>query len=301
MRQLALTLRFMFFLSFILFTQHPLFSDEIGVACMFRNFGPYVNEWMEYHIMIGVDHFWLYDDLSQDQSKELLKPYVERGIVELLPWNDGNSDWVPRQIGAYQDALRKANGRVAWLAMIDSDEFLFPTKDASLKECMKNHFSSFSGVYANWRNFGTSHKTIPEGKPLLNTLLYCSQKYHPRNGCGKSIVRPNCVDINSMLSPHFCPLSPQGRWSNGEGKPTLQYDKTDLKTDGQNHEGFLRINHYAFRDEKYFRNYRLPRDSNPTLILEQYEQFNKVENKEILRFIQKNYPKQYKAFWKHES
>ena len=287
---------------FLFFSQNSLSAlDNVGIACMFRNFAPYVKEWMEYHIMIGVDHFWLYDDASTDNSKELLQPYVDKGIVELLSWNDHNADWIPRQIRAYQDALKKANGCVTWLAMIDSDEFLFPTKDKSLPECLKKHFDQATGIYANWRNFGTSHIFLKPEEPMLSKLISCSLKFHPRNSVGKSLVRPERVIINTMWSPHFCPLSPGYTWCNGEGGHTVQQVGSELKTDGQNHEGFIRINHYAFRDEKYFREYRLPRDGNPKLILEQYEQYNLLKNKDILEWIKKNYPKQYETIWANPS
>ena len=275
-----------------------LFSYEVGIACMFRNFGPYVKEWIEYHHMIGVDHFWLYNDASTDNSVEMLKPYIDQGLVELLYWNDGKKAWVPRQIKAYQDALTKAKGSVTWLAMIDSDEFLFPTHNTSLPECLNSHFSKSAGVYANWRNFGTSKIYLSSNEPMLSRLVHCSMKSHSRNAVGKSIIRPELCDVSRMWSPHFCPLLPGYTWTNGEGNQTLVIDGDDLKTDGQHHEGFLRINHYAFRDEKYFQEYRLPRDPNPTMILEQYRSFNLSKNRDIIDFIKKNYPIEYKNYWR---
>ena len=46
----------------------------------------YLREWIEFHLMVGVDRFVLYDNGSEDNSREILDPYVAGGIVTLLPW-----------------------------------------------------------------------------------------------------------------------------------------------------------------------------------------------------------------------
>ena len=63
-----------------------LFSYELVVASMFYNEAPYLREWVEYHRMAGVDHFWLYNDNSTDNWEEVLLPYMEEGLVEVFNW-----------------------------------------------------------------------------------------------------------------------------------------------------------------------------------------------------------------------
>ena len=63
-----------------------LFSYELVVASMFYNEAPYLREWVEYHRMAGVDHFWLYNDNSTDNWKEVLLPFMEEGLVEVFNW-----------------------------------------------------------------------------------------------------------------------------------------------------------------------------------------------------------------------
>ena len=38
-------------------------------------------EWIEFHRLVGVERFFLYDNGSTDDHREVLAPYVEEGIV----------------------------------------------------------------------------------------------------------------------------------------------------------------------------------------------------------------------------
>jgi hypothetical protein len=50
------------------------------LACL-RNEGPYLTEWIEYHLLVGVDHFWLMDNNSTDHPEVILSSYIALGIV----------------------------------------------------------------------------------------------------------------------------------------------------------------------------------------------------------------------------
>jgi hypothetical protein len=43
-------------------------------------------QWIEYHKMVGVNHFYIYDDESLDNSEEILAPYICDGTVSLITW-----------------------------------------------------------------------------------------------------------------------------------------------------------------------------------------------------------------------
>src|SRR4051812_43400023 len=57
------------------------------VACaIFQNETFFLREWIEYHRIVGVEHFYLYNNLSTDNYLEILQPYIAEGIVELFDW-----------------------------------------------------------------------------------------------------------------------------------------------------------------------------------------------------------------------
>ena len=91
----------------------------LSVCAIFKNEGPILKEWIEYHLLVGVDHFFLYNNFSDDNYREILAPYIERGIVDLIDWP------VPQgQFPAYEDCWQKFRETTRWIALIDLNEFL---------------------------------------------------------------------------------------------------------------------------------------------------------------------------------
>ena len=54
----------------------------LAVCAIAKNEGPYFQEWIEWHRKQGVEKFYIYDNESTDCTKEVLKPYIESGLVE---------------------------------------------------------------------------------------------------------------------------------------------------------------------------------------------------------------------------
>src|SRR2546425_7193021 len=99
---------------------------ELAIASQFRDEAPYLKEWVEYHHMVGVDHFWLYNNSSKDNWEEALQPYVDSGLVEVFYWPSETCNYQEFHTEANKDALRRAKGNTKWVALIDIDEFLVP-------------------------------------------------------------------------------------------------------------------------------------------------------------------------------
>lgn len=287
--------------AFVGFFQFSLQAYELTVASFFRDTAPYLKEWIEYHRLVGVEHFWLYNDASKDNWEEVLKPYIDEGLVEVFYWTDDKQDWVPRQMAAFKDGVRRALGTSKWIALIDQDEFLLPMKDKTVVECLEKHFSDASAVYVNWRCFGTSGVYLKPGESLLSHLFFCSMRSHPINSVGKTIVKPESIIIDNMIYPHHFPLVPGSKFVNGDGGDTLKSERGDWHTDGMIHDKYIRMNHYVFRDETYFQKGKIfHKSSERKLVLEHYKEFGYSKDYKILNFIQKNYPEKYEKIWRTE-
>jgi hypothetical protein len=50
------------------------------------NLSPYLVEWIEYYLMMGVEHFYLYDYHTTDDSFNLTRRYVEEGRLTWISW-----------------------------------------------------------------------------------------------------------------------------------------------------------------------------------------------------------------------
>lgn len=50
-----------------------------------KNEKPYLKEWLEYHLLQGVEHFYLCDNGSTDGTDAYLEPYVAKGVITYIP------------------------------------------------------------------------------------------------------------------------------------------------------------------------------------------------------------------------
>jgi hypothetical protein len=288
---------FILLCSFFVHFFSSLNAYELTIATMFRNAAPFLKEWVEYHHMVGVDHFWLYNDESTDNWEEILKPYIDQGLVEVFHWPAPKPNWGPGQHKAFEDGIKRAREtKTTWIALIDIDEFILPMQERTIKECLKKHFSKATAVYANWRNFGTGGVYLSEGDSMLFRLTACSLREHPANWNGKSIVRPTCVSDHVGYVHHYH-LTNGGKYFNGDGQEMNMVDGK-VKPDANHHDTYIRINHYPLGDENYFQNVRLPRDNWKKSTMERYEAFSLDNDDKIIEFIRTKHPKTYRKIWK---
>src|SRR5690348_1564112 len=110
---------------------------NLVVVAIFKDEERYLEEWLAFCLCEGVEHVLLYDHCSTDDSRKLLEPWIEAGIVELiewdLPWKNG------AQAKAYADALVRLRGRTRWAAFIDIDEYLFSPTGRPLPDILQEY------------------------------------------------------------------------------------------------------------------------------------------------------------------
>jgi hypothetical protein len=229
--------------------QNYLHKHHLSACMIFNNEAPYLKEWLEYHLLLGVQHFYLYNNQSTDNYREVLQPYLDKNIVELVNWNHTShnlKEWDKSQVAAYNHCLRRARGQTKWLAIIDSDEFIVPVTTDNLSAFLKPYETKekVGGILVNWVVYGTSHVAkIPENCLLIEKLVMSSIT---GSNHAKTICMVDCV--SHVMSPHYMlyksgwrHCTPSGHFGTG-----IEIDK-------------IRINHYWARDEWYLENVKIPR------------------------------------------
>ncbi|MBV6642945.1 MAG: glycosyltransferase family 92 protein [Cyclobacteriaceae bacterium] len=107
-------------------------------ATNFKSENPYLKEWLDYHILVGVDHFYLYDQDGGNEAKEILRPYEEKGFVTRHPWTQYDGTKYDRPTKFYQrnknhlaftHCAATYRKDFQWVMKIDVDEFLYPLND----------------------------------------------------------------------------------------------------------------------------------------------------------------------------
>jgi len=191
-----------------LFCSRPSYKYNMAICAMFKNEAPWLKEWIVFHHeILGFEYFYLYNNDSSDNYKEVLAPFIDRGIVELIEWDSsddthrvGDEDgglWCPFQRGAYNDCLKqRALGKAKWVAAIDVDEFITPVNGSrSLKTLLRVSEKQKKGsIKFTWRIFGTSDVwDLAEGELLTEKLNRRAPDDFSENRGFKHMYRPEAV------------------------------------------------------------------------------------------------------------
>lgn len=123
---------------------------HLSICGIFKNEAPYLKEFIEYYRIVGIDHFYMYNNNSDDNYLEVLDSYVMDGIVTLIEW-----PVVPGQQAAYQHFYDNYRDETNWVAFLDFDEFICPLQKTSIKEWLSK-FQRYPLIMIYWKMFGTN-------------------------------------------------------------------------------------------------------------------------------------------------
>ena len=115
------------------------FLHELSIVAVIKNEAHYLEEWLNYHLAAGVDHFYIYDNESTDNTAEILEPYIDAQLVDYFS--------VPgklMKIPVYNDAVRQFKFATKYMAFIDCNEFIFPKTGQSIVEFVDEILSKAS-------------------------------------------------------------------------------------------------------------------------------------------------------------
>ncbi len=210
----------------------------LAVCAIAKNEGPYFEEWIEWHLSQGVEKFYVYDNESTDCTREILEPYINRGIVEYVYFPGKR-----RQLAAYDDCLERHRLDVRWLAFIDLDEFIVPMKDNTVKAFL-SHFEDASAVEINWLIYGSGGAKHRQPGTMMERFRHHSLPNHYLNRHVKSIVNPRRVF--TMIGCHEVARI-SGRTVDSHGETVTKHFH-----DREPQQDVVRINHYAVRSYEEF-------------------------------------------------
>ncbi len=134
---------------------------NVSICAIFKNEARYLEEWLSFHRIVGVEHFFLYNNNSDDDYERVLRKYIDANIVTLHNWDKNQ-----RQMEAYLDCINNHRNDTKWIGFIDIDEFVVPRKGRSINNILEQ-FENRGAVKLYWRLFGTSGKVSRDTTGLV--------------------------------------------------------------------------------------------------------------------------------------
>ena len=238
-----------------------LFLYDLAVVAIFKDEARYLKEWLDYHLLAGVEHFYLYNNDSSDDYAEVLAPYVEANLVTLTDWS-GKLQMYP----AYDDAIENYRFDCRHMAFLDLDEFLFPRTGQSAADVVEEIFSRDPNIAAlgvNWQIFGSNGQNKADySRGVLERFTrraprdwidISAEKEMNGNVTIKSIVNPRRVDC--WWSPHYASYFRDFYSVTSNGDKTLNVSGYPIAADK------IVVNHYFTRSREEYERKKLPKGS----------------------------------------
>ncbi len=229
-----------------------LFLHDLAVVAILKNEAPYLREWLDYHLVAGIDHFYLYDNDSSDNYNEIIAPYVAAGLVTSKKISGGSA-----QFAAYADAVLNFRFQSRRMAFIDLDEFIYPKSNRSVAEVVEEILSrtEAAGLAINWQLFGSSGESkadysrgvlerFTRRAPIDWVVPIPNRDIPGGNAQVKTIADPRRVAF--FTSAHF-PIYFEGNFSvNERGAVVPNYCNEPVTAEK------IAINHYNVKSREEF-------------------------------------------------
>jgi hypothetical protein len=160
---------------------------DLAVTTLVLNQARYLREWIEFHRLMGVQLFVIFDHGSTDGTQRLLREYIACGTVVLIDAprsfagicgrdapRPAQHFQAPCQTHVFNVALGLLRGRTAWMGNFDVDEFLWTPEGAPLP-----NLTAFLRQHAAYQHvdlvgvvYGTGNLTHPPTRPVIQALTH---------------------------------------------------------------------------------------------------------------------------------
>lgn len=146
---------------------------NVSICAIFKNEAPYLREWLEFNHLVGIEHFYLYNNNSEDDYESVVAPYIKKGWVTLVQWPHNQ-----QQLECYQACIKDFAHETRWLGFIDIDEFIVPKSTDSIYEFLKPYERKAGAVNLYWKLYGTSGRMDRDLSGLVSEdFTVCWPKY----------------------------------------------------------------------------------------------------------------------------
>lgn len=225
---------------------------RIAIAAIFRNEHPYVLEWIAHHQALGVERFYIADNVSDDGTSELLQALDALGVVRRIPF--ASTPGQAPQLPAYAELLGTHACDEDWVAVIDADEFIVPTGGArSIGEVLAPLAAQadVGAVVLNWAIYGSAWLLNHSAGGVCERFTRRAHQSFGANHHYKTLLR-RAAFASVHSNPHHFVLQPGWRCVHTDGSEFVPHARHGLGLSERVVWEGMRLNHYIVKSREEF-------------------------------------------------
>lgn len=170
------------------------------ICAIAKHENAYINDWVNYHLALGIDHIYLYDN-NEDDYPNVQNFIEQKKSVTIIPAKTINDvefcDW---QVNRYNDFIENYSKLYDWCAFIDIDEYIW-LDNMDIKTFLSKVPDNKYNIVLHWKTYGDDD--IIEGDesiPVYNRIV--KPKITKQFNVVKSIVNFKANPNYYAFSPH---------------------------------------------------------------------------------------------------
>ncbi len=180
--------------------------------------------WLAWHALLGVNSFILFDDDSDDGTRDLIAAASVHWDIRLFHIHEHSLDltdqgYMDRQKQVYLDALTAVDEQhFDWVGFLDTDEYIKLNDHASLPEFLDSLPADAGAVALHWKVYGHNDLITTPSLPPTHSFSRHSTAEEPINRHVKSFIRPSCWKKDEWVNVHYFELK-KGHYVTASGEP----------------------------------------------------------------------------------
>ena len=220
----------------------------LAIAVIVKDEVQDLEEWIVFHALQGVRHFYIYDNGSTDGTLDLVADLAKVWPITSIPWVNFIDEPSPQRL-AFIHALTNFGADYRWMMFTDPDEFVFPIEGESILDVLGT-LDHLPTICLPWHMFGTSgHEERPGGLLTENYTLRAPMPPGPESAkllSYKTVVDPAEV---AAAGTHRFVLKDGYIMFNDKGE---EMDWSDWRNPKYASASKLQLNHYFTKSREDF-------------------------------------------------
>lgn len=250
-------------------------TEKTAICAILRNEHSYLKEWIDYHLSIGIDYIYLYEDVG-DTHEEICKEYDNVFLTPIKDFVTYEHSFA-KQACVYDKFIEQHKDKITYAFFIDLDEFVMFEDGYDLKSLIDICNDMGGGVLLPWKMYGAEGLVKKPNTNVLDTYKTPSSCiFTQEEMTDKTVYKTFCrTDRGPMEGFHAHPVA-----------------KTLVPWGAKNIYSVCWINHYITKSwEEWCEKLFVRKQNIPVRILNDFFRYNPdmLDIKDELREFAKNY------------
>lgn len=189
------------------------------ILSVIKNEQEYLDEWIQYHLNLGIDHIFLFEDIDSESHKDICDKYGDKvslnGVFDILEAKDKERVIELKRTKASNPQyiyIRKGLSYVKnvcmcqykWCFVIDNDEFITLGDVNSKLEDIVSLYQDYDAFIMSWKCYGANgliNKPDYTNKGIIDTYTEEIQGYIP-TVTPQSLAK-TCYNLDTYQEKYF--------------------------------------------------------------------------------------------------